>query len=275
VAEPTGTGGFDLAAHLAALVIHALDDPARAPAAGWLAAFARRGTASVPLPELARARAALPAGPWDGGEGPEALMRALPVFQVESPGRPPRTEPDELAGQDWQAPDDAIRLFAALADRLPYLQERAERYLPVLAEWHGAPRPPEGLARVCPMYAALFNARLYLEAYKLLEMRWMVEQAEGPRDLLRGLMQVAVGLHQIESGRYAVPQLEEGIHRIRQGADAFPAPTLGRFLRRLERATRLLKAYGPDTFRDFDLELFPRLWMVSPWRLLFGLGRRP
>jgi hypothetical protein len=269
------SGGFDLAAHLAALVIYALDDPEQAPAAGWLAAFAGDGRESVPLNDLAAARDALPDGPWRAGDNPLSLLSALPVFGVGPDGGTLKTEAAELAGQDWRSPSDRLTLFAPLAPRLPEIRAKAAAYLEVLSEWYrgGAPAVT-GRERLCHLYAALFNERLHFEAFKLMEMRWMLEQNPAGRSLLQGLMQLAVGLNQIETGRYAVPQLEEGYHHLREGASAFPTPTLGRFLKRLEKAIRLLKAYGPDKFRDFDLELFPRLWMVSPWKLLLGLGRR-
>jgi len=271
---------FDLAAHLSALVAVAMDEREKAPAAGWLAAFARTvapaaaGEApGVPLDQLRAAYHALPAGPWREGTDPRILMETLPVFAVAGPDGQLRTEPGELMGQDWASPTDRLVLLPALADRLPYLQGRASSYLNVLREWYGSGSDAAaGLPRACRMFAALYNARLHLEAYKLLEVRWMMEQGK-PREVLRGLMQIAVGLHQVESGKFAVPQLEEGYARLRANAEAFPASTLGRFLKRLARAIRLLKAYGPEDFQKFDLELFPRLWMVSPWRLLFTLGR--
>jgi Domain of unknown function (DUF309) len=272
--------GFDLAAHLSALVATAMDERAKAPAVGWLAAFGREvapapaGDApGVALDRLRAAFDALPAGPWREGADPRVLMEALPVFAVAGPDGQLRTEPRELMDQDWGSPDDRLVLLPALADRLPYLQGRAGAYLDVLREWYGSGSDAAaGFARACRMFAALYNARLHLEAYKLLEVRWMMEQG-AQREVLRGLMQIAVGLHQVASGKYAVPQLEEGYGRLRANAEAFPAPTIGRFLKRLARAIRLIKAYGPEAFRKFDLELFPRLWMVSPWRLLFTFGR--
>lgn len=277
--EAPTTGEFDLAGHLAAVVIHALESPDKAPAAGWLAAFTGAGGEMVTLARLRQALDALPMGPWKTGPDPRPLLEAVPVFGIGAPDGPLRTEPRELAGQDWASATDRLILFPAMAPRLPYIRDRARRYLDILTDWygkgpaHGGTPPDAGLGRLCHVYAALFNARLYLEAYKLLELRWMMEENETTKDLLRGLMQLAVGLHQVESGRYAVQQLEEGYGRIRDSRGAFPAPTIDRFLKRLGRAIRLLKAYGPENYRKFDLKLFPRLWMVSPWRLLLGRGR--
>jgi hypothetical protein len=271
---------FDLAAHLSLLVAVALDERAKAPAAGWLAAFARAvdegpagGAPGVPLDRLAAAYRALPAGPWREGSDPRPLLETLPVFAVAGVSGQLRTEPGELAGQDWAAASDRLVLLPALADRLPYLRARGGAYLDVMREWYRSRSDAEtGYARACRMFAVLYNARLHLEAYKLLEVRWMMEQG-ARREVLRGLMQIAVGLHQVESGKFAVPQLEEGYGRLRANAEAFPAPTIGRFLRRLARAIRLLKSYGPEDFGKCDLELFPRLWLVSPWRLLLTFGR--
>lgn len=270
---------FDLPAHLCVLIANALDAPDKAPPAGWLAAFASAveagpdGPPAAALDRLSAAYRALPAGPWREGGDPRPLLEALPVFAVAGPGGTLRTEPRELMGQDWNAPGDRLVLLEGVADRLPYLRRRAGAYLEVLREWHGrGAGRQEGFARACHMYAALYNARLHLEAYKLLEVRWMMEQGAA-REVLHGLMQIAVGLHQVKSGKYAVPQLEEGYGRLRANAQAFPAPTIDRFLKRLARAIRLLKAYGPEDFQKFDLELFPRLWMVNPWKLLLTFGR--
>jgi hypothetical protein len=270
---------FDLPAHLCALVAGALDAREAAPAAGWLVAFARAveagpdGAPGVSLDRLGAAYHALPAGPWRDRADPLPLLAALPVFGVIGPDGRMRTEPQELTGVDWGAPDARLVLFEGLADRLPYLKARAEAYLEVVREWYGHGHDRQaGFPRACHMYAVLYSARLYLEAYKLLEVRWMTEQGER-REVLHGLMQVAVGLHQVASGKYAVPQLEEGYGRLRASAGAFPAPTIGRFLKRLARAIRLLKAYGPEGFQKFDLEMFPRLWMVNPWKLLLTFGR--
>jgi hypothetical protein len=263
---------FDLAAHLCVLVAGGLDEGAKSPPVGWLAAFARTvetgpdGPPGVSLDRLSGAYHALPPGPWRDGSDPRPLLEALPVFGL-------RTEPQELMGQDWGAPGDRLVLQEGLADRLPYLRQRGGAYLEVLREWYRRDSDRhEGFARACHMYAALYNEHLHLEAYKLLEVRWMMEQGAA-REVLHGLMQIAVGLHQVESGRYAVPQLEEGYGRLRASAEAFPAPTIERFLKRLARAIRLLKAYGAEDFQSFDLELFPRLWMVNPWKLLFTFGR--
>jgi len=257
-----------------------MDEPARAPAVGWLAAFARTaepgpdsGPPGASLNRLNDAYHALPEGPWRTESDPRALLEALPVFAVVGPDGVMRTETGELVGRDWRDSRDRLVLFEGVADRLPYLRDRARADLDVLKEWYASGADAEaGYPRACHMFAVLYNARLHLEAYKLLEVRWMAEQG-APREVLQGLMQIAVGLHQVESGKYAVPQLEEGYGRLRANAGAFPAPTIKRFLKRLARAIRLLKAYGPEDFEKYDLELFPRLWMVNPWKLLFTFGR--
>ncbi|MFQ5509716.1 MAG: DUF309 domain-containing protein [Leptospirillia bacterium] len=266
------TGGFDLGGHLAGLIVYAMETPEKAPAVGWFHAFMQSDGAPVALSELAATHARLPAGIWKGDESPRPLMTALPIFGIRTPDGELLTEPIELARVDWNATDHHLTLFDGYADRVDFLKGRSTAYLAVLSDWFdpGADREVP-LARLCHQYAALFNARLYLEAYKLLEIRWMSEEPPA-KGLLQGLMQVAVGLYQIETGRYAIDQLEEGYYHIRENAGAFPAPTLPRFLKRLERAIGALKGSGPERFQSFDLEVFPRLWMKSPWKIMFGLG---
>ncbi|MBI5136444.1 MAG: DUF309 domain-containing protein [Nitrospirae bacterium] len=265
-------GSFDLGAHLAGLMIYAMDDPDRAGPLGWLVIYAVKGARSLPLESYSRGHASLPDGAWKQGSDPRALMEALPVFGIEHAGAV-LTEPHELTGLDWQSPDHHFALFDAMADRLPFIVQRAEAYWGVIQDWYAAPERAPGTDKVLRQYAALYNAGLYYEAYKLLEMRWMVEPEPG-RDLLRGLMQLSVGLHQVETGKFAMQQLEEAYGRIRTGKAAFGYPTIERFIKRLEKATRLIKAHGPDGYQKFDLRMFPKMWFASPWKILWGRMRQ-
>ncbi len=267
-------GAFDLGGYMSALVVGALETPSGAAPVGWLAAFLAGKNDAVSLADVARHHAALADGIWKAGEDPRALLDALPIFGIMRPDGEYLTEPRELAGQNWRSAQDHMALFSGMAAHLPYLTARCDTYLRLLTTWQAAPAPPEaGYPRVCYQYAALFNERLYTECYKLLELRWMVEEGRA-RSLLKGMMQLAVGLQQIENGRYAVPQLEEAYFNMRENLEAFPTDTLRRFLKRLKRTIGLLKSYGPSRFQTFDMELFPRLWMDSPWRLLFMRSRR-
>ncbi|MDH4228580.1 MAG: DUF309 domain-containing protein [Nitrospirota bacterium] len=264
--------GFDMGSALSGIVIHAIEMPEKAASIGWLTAFLCRDGQPIPLADLSREWQRLPSALHGDGRGPDCLFGELPVFAVALNGGELLTELRELQGVDWNSPHHRLTLFDGVRGHIPYLKERCARYREILVEWARTDPPPSGLPRVCWQYASLYNAGLYLEAYKLLELRWMTEEG-APRELLRGLMQLAVGLHQVQSGKYAVEQLEEAFFRIRDHAAAFPGPSVGRFVKRLEKATRLFKGYGPTGFRGFDLRLFPRLWMVSPWRALLG-GRR-
>lgn len=267
-------GAFDLGGYMSALVVNALEAPAGAAPVGWLAAFLAGNKASVPLADVARNHGKLPGGIWKAGQDPRPLLDALPIFGIVRPDGEYLTEPRELARQDWQSAQDHLALFSGMESHLPYLEQRCDAYLRLLQIWQNSPDPPaSGSARVCYQYAALFNERLYTECYKLLELRWMTEEGRS-RTLLKGMMQLAVGLQQIENGRYAVPQLEEAYFNMRGNLEAFPTTTLKRFLKRLKRSIGLLKSYGPSRFQTFDMELFPRLWMDSPWRLLFMRSRR-
>ncbi len=269
-AQDTGRP-FDFAAHMAGLVIHGLDDGQNAGPLGWLAAFAAADNASPSLADLSARYAALPDGVWKTDADPRGLMAALPVFGVTRGGEI-LTEPNTLLGIDWNASDLYFALFDAMADHRPLIVGRAPVYVRLLAQWGRKTMPAPGIDKVIRLYAALYNEGLYMEAYKLLEMRWMVETQEPKKEFLHGLMQLAVGLHQIEGGKYAMQQLEEAYGRIRTHKAVFGYPTIERFIKRLEKATRLLKSYGTDDFKRFDLNMFPRIWFKSPWKQLFGRG---
>jgi len=269
--QQSGPGAFDLGAHLAGLLIYAMEDPAKAEPLGWFIIFSVKGERRLSLQDLAKGHASLPDGHWKKGDDPRSLMAAVPVFSIAHGGEL-LTEPRELVGVDWGGPDHYFTLFDAMTDRLPFMIDRAESYWDVIQDWYSTPPPEPGMEKVCRQYAALYNRELYYEAYKLLEMRWMTEEGPG-KDLLRGLMQLALGLHQIETGKFAMQQLEEAYGRIRTGREVFPFPTAERFLKRLEKATRLIKAYGPDQFQTFDLKMFPKVWLESPWKKLFRFGR--
>ncbi len=273
-AAPTGAAGFDLGGPLTGLIVMALEEPTHMPQVGWFCAFARAGKMQVTLAELAQAHQRLPDGPWKGSDTPQSLLTSLPVFTVLDPDGNHLTEPAELMRVPWGDAGWSLCLLDSLSDWLALLTLRGDGYLEILTEWHRTGPPEAGFVRVCHQYAALYNHRFFLEAYKLLEIRWMSEEGN-KRELLQGLMQLSVGLHQITSGKYAVTQLEEAYSRIRTHQALFPAPTMGRFIKRLEKVIGLFMGYGADNFRQFDLGLFPRLWLDSPWRLLLHkLGRR-
>ncbi len=262
---------FDFAAHMAGLIIYALDDPSKAGAVGWLCAFAGGPDHRVTLAELSAAHQRQPQGNWPKDADPRGLMAAIPVFGIER-GDDILTEPQELMGIDWASPDLRFAMFDAMADHFSMVRERAPVYLKLLTEWHqNAPQP--GLDRIIRMYALLYNEGLYMEAYKLLEMRWMAETQNDKKEFLRGLMQLAVGLHQIQGGKFAMQQLEEAYGRIRTHKAVFGYNTIDRFIKRLEKATRLIKSYGPDGYQKFDLRMFPKIWFKNPWKQLFSFGK--
>ncbi|MDH5526724.1 MAG: DUF309 domain-containing protein [Nitrospirota bacterium] len=265
---------FDMGGVMTGMIVHALETPEKAAPVGWLSAFLAGGGHAMPLSELAREWNGLPDYLKGDRRGPASLLETVPVFAVALADGQLLTDPHELARVDWTSPNQHLTLFDGVREHLPFLKQRCTVYQQVLSEWFDPGSLPQpGLPRLCHQYAALYNNGLFLEAYKLLELRWMVEQ--GPsRELLRGMMQIAVSLHQVENGKFAIQQLEEGYFRIKEHSDIFPAPTIGRFVKRLEKAVVLFKSCGPEGFRDFDMRIFPRMWMVSPWWQLFSRRAR-
>jgi hypothetical protein len=175
-------------------------------------------------------------------------------------------------GLDWQSSNHNFAIFEPMAEHMPFIVERAAGYWDVMQDWYGQEMPEPGIEKVIRLYAILYNAELYLEAYKLLEMRWMAEHGAA-KEFLRGLMQLSIGLHQISTGKYALQQLEEAYGRIVTNKAVFPAPTIDRFIKRLAKSIRLIKAYGPEKYQDFDLRMFPKMWFESPWKKIFRFGR--
>jgi len=254
-----------MGAHMAALILYALDDPKQAGAVGWFIAYAIKDGPSLSLAALKKGHDSLPDGPWKNDADPRALMVTVPVFGIEQFGTL-LTEPQELVGIDWSGVA-SFTIFKPMAGHVPFMVERAAAYWDVIQDWYAHDMPEPGIEKTCRMYGLLYNAGLYLEAYKMLEMRWMAEHG-AKKEFLHGLMQLAIGLHQISTGKFALQQLEEAYGRITTNKAVFPAPTIDRFIKRLAKATRLIKSYGPEKYQEFDLRMFPKMWFESPWKQL-------
>ncbi len=107
---------------------------------------------------------------------------------------------------DWIGPADR-EYVGAFRDRV----ERAAAAVAIRTIASGRRSLREALADA----AALFDAALYLEVHELLEPRW-IEAAVGERDVLQGLIQIAVGYQHLANGnvRGARALLDEGSAKI-------------------------------------------------------------
>jgi hypothetical protein len=109
------------------------------------------------------------------------------------------------------ARDGATRLREDLAGDLPALRDRSERFAAALAAVDAAPLPEDARDRAVAIAAHLFGEQLFFEVHEILEPPW--RDAEGDdREILQGLIQVAVGFHHREDGnlRGATSLLADG-----------------------------------------------------------------
>ena len=107
--------------------------------------------------------------------------------------------------------DGATRLREDLAADLPALRDRSGRFAVALAAVDAAPIPEDARGRAVAIAAPLFAAHLFFEVHEILEPPW--RDAEGDeREILQGLIQVAVGFHHHEDGnlRGAISLLSDG-----------------------------------------------------------------
>lgn len=103
------------------------------------------------------------------------------------------------------------RLRADLAGDLDALRVRAARFATALQAIESATLPEDPRARVVAIAALMFGERLFFEVHEILEPPW--REAEGDdREVLQGLIQVAVGFHHHEDGnlRGAISLLADG-----------------------------------------------------------------
>jgi predicted metal-dependent hydrolase len=112
------------------------------------------------------------------------------------------TDPRGVAGQQWLAPSEGP-WSAALAERAARAAA-AMRALPL-------ERAASGLGRTLSDAAALFDAGLFFEVHELLEPTWTAATGV-EREVLQGLIQVAVGYQHLANGnlRGAQALLDEG-----------------------------------------------------------------
>ena len=169
-----------------------------------------------------------------------ALRDRLAERIIASLGDPDaRRELDALARDPcaWLGPDEAPWRSS--------VTERARRASVALA---GAPlTPPSDVDAALAAAARLFDAALFFEVHEVLEPHWLVARGE-TRDLLQGLIQIAVGWHHAATGNVtgARSLLAEGAARL-HGRELFGLP-LDPFARAAAEAVATLPRASPPTF---------------------------
>ncbi|MGH7804223.1 MAG: DUF309 domain-containing protein [Candidatus Binatia bacterium] len=103
------------------------------------------------------------------------------------------------------------RLRADLAGELDALRGRTERFAAALAAVDSATLPEVPVDRVVAVAGLLFGERLFFEVHEILEPPWREAQGDD-REILQGLIQVAVGFHHHEEDnlRGAISLLADG-----------------------------------------------------------------
>ena len=135
------------------------------------------------------------------------------------------------------------------------LCERAGRAWTLLSDRPFSP-PEPSLSEALDESADLFDAGLYFEVHELLEPYWM--RAEGQaREILQGLIQVAVGFHHLATHNVSGAKmlLEEGSARLfgkrLEGLD------LNAFALAVRRSLERIHQLGAEASRKFDWSLTP------------------
>jgi hypothetical protein len=157
----------------------------------------------------------------------------------------------------------ATRLREDLSGDLPALRDRSERFAAALAAVDAAPIPEDARGRAVAIAAPLFAARLFFEVHEILEPPW--RDAEGDeREILQGLIQVAVGFHHHEDGnlRGAISLLSDGNAKLFAHVPEALAIDLESLCREVESFAIALRHRAAG---DSSIELppFPR-WKFTP-----------
>ena len=157
----------------------------------------------------------------------------------------------------------AIRLREDLLGDLPALRDRSERFAAALDAVDAAPVPGDARSRAVAIAAHLFGERLFFEVHEILEPPW--RDAEGDaREILQGLIQVAVGFHHHEDGnlRGAISLLADGNGKLFSHVPAALGIDLESLCREVETFAIALRHRNA---RDSSIELppIPR-WKFTP-----------
>lgn len=141
------------------------------------------------------------------------------------------------------------------------LCERVGRARAVLRERPLSEESPS-LSQVLDEATALFDARLHFEVHELLEPYWLRAQGD-ERQILQGLIQVAVGYHHLANGNLpgARALLEEGSAKLVDG-DLGGFPLRG-FALKVRQSLAAIDRLGTGGAGTFDWSLMPRFQRES------------
>ena len=171
-----------------------------------------------------------------------------------------RVRRDEDTGGEHVAD---VEPYPEVSEALPVLCERVRRYREVVerAVAIGTTGHTDRVDRTLGEAALCFNAGLFFEAHEHLEHVW-VSLPRGPlRQILQGIIQVSVGFHHAEWGRYggAVNQLTKGLAKLGDGADAAVAIDLTEFVRDVRAARQRIVARGREEMQPISRAEVPRM----------------
>ncbi|MFQ5520248.1 MAG: DUF309 domain-containing protein [Candidatus Methylomirabilia bacterium] len=141
------------------------------------------------------------------------------------------------------------------------LCERVSRACAALRERPLSEESPS-LSQILVEAAALFDARLHFEVHELLEPYWLRAQGD-ERQILQGLIQVAVGYHHLANGNLpgARALLEEGSAKLVDG-DLGGFPLRG-FALKVRQSLAAIDRLGIEGAGTFDWSLMPRFQRES------------
>jgi len=166
------------------------------------------------------------------------------------------------------APGSSAGWLVALAPEaraeLGALEDRLQAYRMILTHTSERDREAAGgdaLARAFFQAAACFNAGLFFEAHEILEPHWLKLPQGALRQFLQGVIQISVGFHHAQRGRYfgAVNQLGKGLEKT-LARDEVVVGLHGRgFLAGVRAAREALLARGPTGMAPLRPQDVPRM----------------
>jgi hypothetical protein len=166
------------------------------------------------------------------------------------------------------APGSSARWLVALApeaqEERDALEERLRAYRAVLTQTSQGDRNDTGedpLARSIARAAVCFNAGLFFEAHEILEQQWLDLPQGALRRFLQGLIQISVGFHHAQGGRFfgAVNQLGKGLEKTLARPEVAVGRNGERFFARVQAIREGLLARGPQRMGPLGPQDVPRM----------------
>ena len=137
------------------------------------------------------------------------------------------------------------------------------QYGAALDAWSGA-TGTLALDGVLQKSVVLFNHQLFFEVHEVLEPQWMQEQGE-VKIFLQGLIQIAVAFYHLGRGNLAGTRslLQEGLIKISPHSPTCLGVELQDFIAGLEACREVVSGLSPDTFKQFSMDLIPRMQLIA------------